>query len=698
MREGGPIGLRVVALLLTPVLVSRTATGQQPALSSGHPRSSYEEVADIEPMASALRCALSLRERYSFSRGWWQWDRLRSRYVDGGRTDRNAIKILAAVFRGLIFDWHRRLQSRGEGDLLYLFFTTNPGDKGARRTPGGRSLVRDLHGGGYHGGWGGAARMRIYEELVRQQMLTADEQLHFRSLVRQSFSHRFLDFSQGHQRATNHAFGNAGGPAIALRLFPELPQAAEARGWLDRIWRDFSEYGDWKEWTYYPYGPIFLHGLIDVAQERGAQETQRELLYAVGQRCLGFVHGGGVRANPNSYAPAKHDRAKLDALYRDPWQLGYFDVEQSARDGHFWYRMAKWFRDPEFLWAAEQVALGGRPPTGELPAPYRAAYARRFGWFVDRNIIPRVPQGGSSVGWVSPRKHRIPERLYVCAGRGAGLPFASAFVYDGVGSHLNPPEVWGTLIEYSVDGVKFLGSAGKYTDDIPGGSGAYDSLMVSPPDLQFPLDGRGPQRSGRLERSALRFENRGAASFGQFAFVDYFGLGSRWTRQLILTAGGVLVVRDEYQSGPENDGHQVGPCWQCRGEGERMAHAADQHWFDAPAWDRAWWQSAPRRVLVYTHPAQQRSYRVARHRTSQDISRSVPTDAFAPAGIARAGVSSVFLTVLVPHPARELPASVMARIQSRVDAAGNGWVAIDEVTVSIAADGQWAVGRVRAPR
>ena len=191
MREGGPIGLRVVALLLTPVLVSRTATGQQPALSSGHPRSSYEEVADIEPMASALRSALSLRERYSFSRGWWQWDRLRSRYVDGGRTDRNAIKILAAVFRGLIFDWHRRLQSRGEGDLLYLFFTTNPGDKGARRTSGGRSLVRDLHGGGYHGGWGGAARMRIYEELVRQQMLTADEQLHFRSLVRQSFRRRW---------------------------------------------------------------------------------------------------------------------------------------------------------------------------------------------------------------------------------------------------------------------------------------------------------------------------------------------------------------------------------------------------------------------------------------------------------------------------------------------------------------------------
>ena len=37
-------------------------------------------------------------------------------------------------------------------------------------------------------------------------------------------------------------------------------------------------------------------------------------------------------------------------------------------------------------------------------------------------------------------------------------------------------------------------------DDIPGGSGAYDSLMVSKPNVAFPIDPEGPMRSGRLDR------------------------------------------------------------------------------------------------------------------------------------------------------------------------------------------------------
>ena len=66
-------------------------TESERQLAAGHPRPGYEEVADIKAMADALRKELSQRERYSFSRGWWTWHRLRARYVDDGRRNRNEL-------------------------------------------------------------------------------------------------------------------------------------------------------------------------------------------------------------------------------------------------------------------------------------------------------------------------------------------------------------------------------------------------------------------------------------------------------------------------------------------------------------------------------------------------------------------------------------------------------------------------------
>ena len=66
-----------------------------------------------------------------------------------------ALRILRAVLRGLILDWYAKAEARGEGDMFYIFFTTNSGNKVARKADDGRTLKRDFHGGGYHGGWGG---------------------------------------------------------------------------------------------------------------------------------------------------------------------------------------------------------------------------------------------------------------------------------------------------------------------------------------------------------------------------------------------------------------------------------------------------------------------------------------------------------------------------------------------------------------
>ena len=174
-------------LLLLTLLFAQHSFAQ----AQEHPWPSYANVNDIDAVAKSLRKKFAAQGRYSFSRSWWKWDRLRARYVDSRRTNHNELRILRAVFRGLMLDWHNKLKRKGEGKLLYIFFTTVRGDKRERLlNVGGKRLLRDIHGGGYHGGWGGAARMRLFEELVRGKMLTPQEQAQFKEIVYQSLERR----------------------------------------------------------------------------------------------------------------------------------------------------------------------------------------------------------------------------------------------------------------------------------------------------------------------------------------------------------------------------------------------------------------------------------------------------------------------------------------------------------------------------
>lgn len=90
---------------------------------------------------------------------------------------------------GLLFDiYHVQIMDGEERGRYVLHLLHHQqwqqgGNKVARKAEDGRNLRRDFHGGGYHGGWGGASRMRIYEELSRQKMLTAAEEALFRKLV-----------------------------------------------------------------------------------------------------------------------------------------------------------------------------------------------------------------------------------------------------------------------------------------------------------------------------------------------------------------------------------------------------------------------------------------------------------------------------------------------------------------------------------
>ena len=267
------------------------------------PRASYDGVEDINAMAAAVR-----KSRPQMARGGWQWDRLLSRYIDGGRREKNALKILHACFMSIL-DRYYDAEKAGNGDKFNLFSG--------------------------HGAWGSGGRMRIYAELVRQNMLTAEEQATFKQIVNQSLRLGF-DYPNIERGVNNRPYGMNGGPAIAVRMFPDMPNAAKHRRWLDVLWRELTEYGDTTETNYYPYGPLFLHGLLDMAEGMGKFETDRDFLYALARRYLDSVHGGGVRGNPNSGAIVNRGRAQT---YADPWNAWYYRDE--VDDGQVWYRLAR---------------------------------------------------------------------------------------------------------------------------------------------------------------------------------------------------------------------------------------------------------------------------------------------------------------------------------------------------------------------
>ena len=415
-------------------------------LGKGHPRPSYANFSPtvIERMAKAVQSA-----RYGIHRGAWEWDRLLSRYIDGDRKEKNALIILQAYFRSI-------LDRQGKGKRYKTFFAG-------------------------HGAWGSGGRLRIYQELVRQKKLTADEQAQFRKIVSESLSTSF-SYAKIERSANNRPYGMNGGTAIALRIFPDLPQAKEHRRWLNALWRELVEYGDTTETNYFPYGPIYLDGLLDLADGMGKFKTDRKFLFAHARRYLDYVHGGGVRGNPNSGALVIAERKKI---YSDPWNAAYY--QGSVNDAHVWYRLAKEFRSGEFLWASEQASLGGRPPRGDkLPAAYKKAFRQRYGWFADRGIRPQVPNGGAKIGYYSPLKHKVPDRLYLCSSRHSGKPFASFYLYDRNNNYMHyNDDVMGQLYEYAVDGAKLLHTSGKYNSNAMKMPASYDALWVQHPAIDF---------------------------------------------------------------------------------------------------------------------------------------------------------------------------------------------------------------------
>ena len=441
-----------------------------------------------------------------------------------------------------------------------------------------------------------------------------------------------------------------------------------------------------------------------MAEATGKIVLERTLIESIGDRCLGFMHGGGVRGNPNSGSRVRED---LQAAYRSPWDVGYYNVETSGRDAHFWYRLAQHYENRHYLWAAEQVALGGRGDNPNVPRGYKEAYNRRFAWFVARGIHPRRPASRSRVGLLSSTKHRIPERLYLRSRDAADSPFAAFFLYDKKDNHLD--NVAGHLYEYSAHGSKFLHSSGKYNNTYAGmnnkgggtGEESLDLLLVLHNRHAFPLH---PDRQGNsrdfMRRGALKHRpdfvaissNDAGDVFSRFAYDDYYGRGSRWIRRAVLTVEGYLVVADEYIGGQVlRDEYLAGPVWHLASPPNgKLQHRAN--WFAAPAMDRAWWQEVDWHVLLFIHNDGQLKYGETRQTHSQDMDANITAFGFRPI---RAGRTERFLSVLVPfsQPVTALP--LASRIQTTIDKQGVSIADIQGTRISLGTLKNWTVTRQR---
>ncbi|MDP6794122.1 MAG: hypothetical protein QGG00_01900 [Verrucomicrobiota bacterium] len=451
--------------LIWTLLLATTAQAEE-GFKLKHPLPDYSVYSDFEITTMANRIRES---RPQIQRGGWEWDRLLRRYIDEGRREAGAIKVLQGYFMSIL-DRYDEAVRNGTGDEYNLL-------------PG-------------HKAWGAAGRVRVYEELARQGMLSDIEKAKFYQIFRQSMVLSY-DYPMLERSVNNRPYGMNAGPAVALKVFPDMPELKTHRRWLDALWRELTEYGDTTETNYYPYGPLLLQGWIDMAEGMDKFKTDRNLLYALAKRYLDHVHGGGVRGNPNSGGKIKPGR---DHIYLDPWNAEYYGGAEGVNDGDVWYRLAKEYRDPEFLWASEQAVFGGRPPLGQaLSTEYEDAYRERYQWFIERGIKPRAPSGQSKIGYYSPLKHRVPERLYLCPSRESGKPFVSFYLYDRNNNYMHCcDDAAGRLYEYCVDGAKFLHSSGKYNNRF-WGQAAYDLLNVLPPDMAFPFREEDGKMGGERE-------------------------------------------------------------------------------------------------------------------------------------------------------------------------------------------------------
>lgn len=213
------------------------------------------------------------------------------------------------------------------------------------------------------------------------------------------------------------------------------------------------------------------------------------------------------------------------------------------------------------------------------------------------------------------------------------------------------------------------------------------------------LDG---QQGGRLIASDAA--QRDGDSFGALTYENVYAAGAVWTRRVVLTREGIMLVVDEYASAKNENGLAGGPVWQLA-----APPTAGLNWFSAPS------ETNPEKsLLVYFHPQQGLEYGMQfQPKLFEDRNYAV----FAK-GLLSSGKTHRFVTVLIPHDTalaatditgtrnrnmrlNDVPRSRLG-IQTTVDANGNIAAVIAPrmkawphrpVSITMGGDGAWSVKR-----
>ena len=137
------------------------------------------------------------------------------------------------------------------------------------------------------------------------------------------------------------------------------------------------------------------------------------------------------------------------------------------------------------------------------------------------------------------------------------------------------------------------------------------------------------------------------------------------------------------------DEYAAGPIWHL-GVGKAATDWREHNWFDAPAFDHAWWQHERHRVLLYFHDGGTLQFGSLQQPHSQDVDPNLTTFAYRPIV---GGRVTRFLSLFVPHPSGTNASELAVQIQTRISAEGEFVASIGQLTMTIQQDGNWSVAR-----
>lgn len=171
-------------------------------------------------------------------------------------------------------------------------------------------------------------------------------------------------------------------------------------------------------------------------------------------------------------------------------------------------------------------------------------------------------------------------------------------------------------------------------------------------DFQVPL----PQLFATPESATA--DSLGGDCYGRMSFGDWFADGAQWTRRLLLSREGVLLVRDEFTPAAGQEDWTAAPIWHLFSPPTKGAN-----WFDAAGDARF---DASRRTMVWFAPG---------HGQTVDSSDVELWGGYHPYTVfARQSITGVhpvsYLTLIVPHDASETPAELARGISAAQDGDG----------------------------